>query len=115
MTTGPDLEQGVRMSDLADGGMLAGRVGDDDVLLVRKGDEFFALDAFCTHYHGPLAEGLLVGETIRCPWHHACFELRTGSAAGGTRRRRRGHSQHRSQRVLNEHANAARTPRVVGA
>src|SRR5688500_14133518 len=62
--------------------MLAGKVGDEDVLIVRKGDEFFALDAFCTHYHGPLAEGLLVGDTIRCPWHHACFELRTGSASG---------------------------------
>jgi apoptosis-inducing factor 3 len=79
---GPDLQQGIRMSELADGAMLAGHVGDDPVLLVRKGDEVFALDAFCTHYHGPLADGLLVGETIRCPWHHACFELRTGSAVG---------------------------------
>jgi apoptosis-inducing factor 3 len=79
-TIGPDLQQGVRVSDLADGGMLAGHVGEESVLLVRKGDELFALDAFCTHYHGPLAEGALVGETIRCPWHHACFSLRTGSA-----------------------------------
>ncbi|HEV7243135.1 MAG TPA: FAD-dependent oxidoreductase [Thermoanaerobaculia bacterium] len=75
----PDLEKGVPFGDLADGGMIAGRVGDDEVLLARKGDELFALDAHCTHYHGPLAEGLIVGDTVRCPWHHACFNLRTGS------------------------------------
>jgi len=80
--SGPDLQEGVRITDIPDGGMLAGHVGHDPVLLARKGDELFALDAFCSHYHGPLADGLVVGETIRCPWHHACFELRTGRAAG---------------------------------
>ena len=79
-TTTPDLQQGVAVSDLADGGMIAGHVGEDAVLLVRKGDQFFALDAVCTHYGALLADGALVGETIRCPWHHACFSLRTGSA-----------------------------------
>lgn len=79
-TTSPDLQEGIAVSDLADGGMIAGHVGEDAVLLVRKGNEFFALDAVCTHYGGPLADGALVGETIRCPWHHACFSLRTGSA-----------------------------------
>jgi nitrite reductase/ring-hydroxylating ferredoxin subunit len=77
-----DLQQGVPVSDLADGGMIAGRVGDETVVLIRKGDELFALDAFCTHYHAPLVDGAIVGETLRCPWHHACFDLRTGSAAG---------------------------------
>ncbi len=81
-TSGPDLQQGVRLDDLADGGMIAGHVGEDAVLVARRGDEVFALDAFCTHYHGPLAEGLMVGETLRCPWHHACFDLRTGSPLG---------------------------------
>jgi NADPH-dependent 2,4-dienoyl-CoA reductase/sulfur reductase-like enzyme/nitrite reductase/ring-hydroxylating ferredoxin subunit len=79
---GPDLEEGIRVDDLADGGMIAGHVGDAAVLLARRGEELFALDAFCTHYHGPLAEGLILGETLRCPWHHACFDLRTGSAVG---------------------------------
>jgi NADPH-dependent 2,4-dienoyl-CoA reductase/sulfur reductase-like enzyme/nitrite reductase/ring-hydroxylating ferredoxin subunit len=79
-TTGPDLTQGVTVADLADGKMLAGHVGGDAVLLARRGDEFLAIGAHCTHYGGPLAEGLMVDETVRCPWHHACFSLRTGEA-----------------------------------
>jgi apoptosis-inducing factor 3 len=77
---GPDLTQGVVVDSLADGQMLAGHVGDEAVLLARRGDEYFAIGAECTHYHGPLAEGLMVGDTVRCPWHHACFSLRTGEA-----------------------------------
>ena len=76
--TGPDLTKGVPLSEIADGGMLVGHVGGDEVLLARRGDEVFAVSAHCSHYHGPLAEGLLVGDTVRCPWHHACFSLRTG-------------------------------------
>lgn len=77
--SGPDLTQGVAAADFM-GGKLLGHVGDQDVLLVQSGAEIFAVDAQCTHYHGPLAEGLLVGETVRCPWHHACFNLRSGEA-----------------------------------
>ncbi|HEY2816825.1 MAG TPA: FAD-dependent oxidoreductase [Casimicrobiaceae bacterium] len=79
-TSGPDLALGVAIDTIADGTMLAGNVGDDAVLLVRRGNEFFAVGATCTHYGGPLAEGLLVDDTVRCPWHHACFDLRTGEA-----------------------------------
>src|SRR6202045_3308579 len=77
---GPDLAQGVALSEFA-GETLLGHVGDQDVLLVRADAEIFAIDAHCSHYHGPLAEGLVVGDSIRCPWHHACFDLRTGEAA----------------------------------
>jgi NADPH-dependent 2,4-dienoyl-CoA reductase/sulfur reductase-like enzyme/nitrite reductase/ring-hydroxylating ferredoxin subunit len=76
---GPDLAQGVALSDFKSE-TLVGHVGDQEVLLVRSGPEIFAIDAHCSHYHGPLAEGLVVGDSIRCPWHHACFDLRSGEA-----------------------------------
>ena len=77
---GPDLTRGILLTEIADGAMLVGHVGEEQVLLARSGDDMFAVGAHCSHYHGPLAEGLLVGDTVRCPWHHACFSLRTGEA-----------------------------------
>jgi apoptosis-inducing factor 3 len=69
--TGPDLAQGIPASDLPEGRMLAGHVGEEAILLARSGGEIFAIGASCTHYGGPLANGLMVGDTVRCPWHHA--------------------------------------------
>src|SRR5271167_2358613 len=77
---GPDLAQGIPLTDLAESGMLVGHCGGEEVLVVRRGDEIFAVGAHCSHYHGPLADGLVVNGAIRCPWHHACFDLRTGEA-----------------------------------
>jgi apoptosis-inducing factor 3 len=79
---GPDLTEGVAADDIPDGGMIGGHVGDDAVLIARHGDEFLAIRATCSHYNGPLAEGLVVGDTVRCPWHHARFSLRSGEAIG---------------------------------
>jgi NADPH-dependent 2,4-dienoyl-CoA reductase/sulfur reductase-like enzyme/nitrite reductase/ring-hydroxylating ferredoxin subunit len=77
--SGPDLTKGVASTDLVDG-RLVGHVGDDAVLLVQAGSEIFAVGAQCSHYHGPLGDGLVVGTSVRCPWHHACFDLRSGEA-----------------------------------
>jgi NADPH-dependent 2,4-dienoyl-CoA reductase/sulfur reductase-like enzyme/nitrite reductase/ring-hydroxylating ferredoxin subunit len=77
---GPDLRAGIPVDQCADGSMLAGHVDGEAVLLARRGSEFLAIGATCTHYNGPLAEGLLAGDTVHCPWHHACFSLRTGEA-----------------------------------
>src|SRR3954469_10121802 len=77
---GPDLSNGVPIASIPDGGTLLGHAGADAIVVVRQGDRAHAIGAFCTHYHGPLAEGLVVGDTIRCPWHHACFSLHTGEA-----------------------------------
>src|ERR1051325_10510108 len=78
---GPDLSLGVAISDIPASGLLKGHVGEEDVLLARgSSNSYFAINAHCTHYHGPLHEGLLDGDTVRCPWHHACFSLLTGEA-----------------------------------
>src|SRR5690349_5001012 len=77
--SGPDLTGGVSLTEFKDGKLL-GHVGEEDVLLVQAGSDIFAIEPACSHYHGPLAEGLVVDDTIRCPWHHACFSLRSGEA-----------------------------------
>ena len=70
---GPDLARGVSLAKLIDGGMLQGHAGGEPVLVARRGSSCFAIGAMCTHYGAPLATGLIVGDTVRCPWHHACF------------------------------------------
>jgi NADPH-dependent 2,4-dienoyl-CoA reductase/sulfur reductase-like enzyme/nitrite reductase/ring-hydroxylating ferredoxin subunit len=78
--SGPDFTQGVPFNAIGDGQSLLGHVGDAAVLLVRQGTEAFAIGAECTHYHGPLADGVVDDGEVRCPWHHACFDIRTGEA-----------------------------------
>src|SRR5438128_2164813 len=77
---GPDLRAGLPMDSLADGVPVQGHVDGEKVILVRRGEDIFAIGATCSHYGGPLADGLVVDDTVRCPWHHACFSLRTGEA-----------------------------------
>jgi NADPH-dependent 2,4-dienoyl-CoA reductase/sulfur reductase-like enzyme/nitrite reductase/ring-hydroxylating ferredoxin subunit len=79
-TDAPDLQGGIAVGDLADGALVKGRVGADEVILARRGAEYFAVGALCTHYHASLGDGLVVDDTVRCPMHHACFSLRTGEA-----------------------------------
>ena len=79
---GPDLTKGVTLADFNGRQMLRGYVGKSSVLLARVGEEVLAVDANCTHYGGALENGLLRGDTVRCPLHHACFSLRTGEALG---------------------------------
>jgi apoptosis-inducing factor 3 len=78
--SGPDFAQGVSLIELTDGGMQQGHANGEPILVARRGDAYFAIGAICTHYGAPLAEGIVVGDTVRCPWHHACFSLRTGEA-----------------------------------
>jgi NADPH-dependent 2,4-dienoyl-CoA reductase/sulfur reductase-like enzyme/nitrite reductase/ring-hydroxylating ferredoxin subunit len=77
---GPDFAQGIDKTELLGRNIVAGRVGSEAALLVSTDSGFHIIGAHCTHYHGPLAKGLLVDDTIRCPWHHACFSIKTGEA-----------------------------------
>src|SRR5438094_9927495 len=77
---GPDFEKGCDIDEVPDGGMLLGHAFDEAILVARQGPQLFAIGATCTHYGGPLAEGLMVDCTVCCPWHHARFDLRTGEA-----------------------------------
>jgi NADPH-dependent 2,4-dienoyl-CoA reductase/sulfur reductase-like enzyme/nitrite reductase/ring-hydroxylating ferredoxin subunit len=80
--TGPDLRSGVPAETLRENEPLLGHLDGEPVILVRRGADIFATSATCTHYSSLLNEGLVVGDTIRCPWHHARFSLRTGEAEG---------------------------------
>lgn len=81
-TSGPDLVRGVELAEVPEGGVLLGHADGEPVLLVRMADseEIHAIGATCTHYGAPLSKGLVTGCEIRCPWHHARFDVRTGEA-----------------------------------
>src|SRR6266550_5099989 len=79
--TGPDLAKGVKLTSVNPGELIAGHAFGEPVLLVHVQPNWFAVGGKCTHYGATLAEGVLVSETIRCPWHHACFGLRSGAAS----------------------------------
>jgi NADPH-dependent 2,4-dienoyl-CoA reductase/sulfur reductase-like enzyme/nitrite reductase/ring-hydroxylating ferredoxin subunit len=77
-----DFGKGIPDGELREGVPLAGEVGGEQVVLVRAGGQVHAVGATCTHYGGPLAEGIVEGCTIRCPWHHGHFDLKTGAPSG---------------------------------
>jgi nitrite reductase/ring-hydroxylating ferredoxin subunit/thioredoxin reductase len=78
---GPDLKvDGAESTVILEGECLLGHADGEAVLLTRVDGEIVAVGATCTHYGGPLAEGVIADNLIHCPWHHACFDLRTGEA-----------------------------------
>ncbi len=79
--SGPDLgTEGLPVAELSDGAMRLGHYSGQPVLLVRKGAQVYGMGAACTHYGGPLDQGVFDGSTVRCPWHRACFRPDTGEA-----------------------------------
>ena len=75
-----DLTQWIGVDRAPDGEIFAGVVGEDRVFVWRNGNRLRAYSADCPHLGGPLNKGIVVGASVRCPWHHACFDLTTGEA-----------------------------------
>ncbi|XP_028662728.1 apoptosis inducing factor mitochondria associated 4 [Erpetoichthys calabaricus] len=65
-------------SDIKDGEMREVEVGGQKVLLLKSEGEYSAIGHLCTHYGAPLIKGTLSGSRVRCPWHGACFNIKTG-------------------------------------
>ncbi|XP_068187648.1 apoptosis-inducing factor 3-like [Antennarius striatus] len=65
-------------SDLQDGQMMEVEVGNHSVLLTHSEGKYNAIGHQCTHYGAPLSKGVITGNTVRCPWHGACFNIQTG-------------------------------------
>ena len=79
---GPDLGNGIDFEQLEESVPFLGHVGGEQVILVRHGAQVLAVSANCKHYGGPLAEGIVAEGIVRCPWHHARYDLRTGRNVG---------------------------------
>ncbi|HVU30147.1 MAG TPA: FAD-dependent oxidoreductase [Sphingomicrobium sp.] len=77
--SGPDFSLGISLHEIPEEGTISGRVGEDPVLLSRLAGELYAIGGACTHYGGHLGDGVMGRTTVRCPLHHACFDLRTGA------------------------------------
>jgi 3-phenylpropionate/trans-cinnamate dioxygenase ferredoxin subunit len=56
------------------------RIEDPAIAVFNVGGTFFAISDICTHAEASLSEGRVDGETVECPLHGACFDLRTGEA-----------------------------------
>src|SRR5690349_21018275 len=49
------------------------------IVVTRVDGNYYAFGGNCSHYGAPLNEGVLKGHTVMCPWHHACFDVRSGA------------------------------------
>lgn len=75
-----EFERVASVDEIAPDGRMSIFVDDVPALLVRVGDEFFAIEDICSHDGQPLTNGPVVDCSITCPRHGAKFNLRTGAA-----------------------------------
>ena len=75
-----DLTQRTNIELAPEGGLLGGFVGEERVMVWRRGRRLKAYGANCSHLGAPLDRGVVDAGIVRCPWHHACFDLESGAA-----------------------------------
>lgn len=71
------------LADLPEKTLWRVRVADVPVVVLREGEQVYAIAATCTHAGGPLNEGELQGDVVQCPWHGSRFCLRDGKVLTG--------------------------------
>lgn len=75
----PDFKKVASANDIPAGEMLVVEVDGEEVAIANVGGEFFAFSNSCTHRGGPLADGILTGDVVECPFHAGQFNVRTGA------------------------------------
>lgn len=73
-----EYQIGPAESFLQDGQMQRIELAGKPIVLARTDGEYYAFGGKCTHYGAPLDKGVLKGHSVICPWHHACFDIRSG-------------------------------------
>lgn len=71
------------LTDFPEGALKKAQAGSVAVLVVRRGEQVYAISNVCSHAGGPLDEGELAGDVVTCPWHGSKFCVRDGDVRGG--------------------------------
>ena len=74
-----------RDSEIGEGTVRTVTAGDRLVALGRMNGALFALDNACPHAGGPLGEGVIEPNGLRCPWHERHFDPQTGACVDQAR------------------------------
>jgi len=74
-----------RVEDWADGQAREVKVHKKPMTVVRKGDNFYAINSICPHMGGPLSCGKMKEGKLHCPWHEWAFDVETGISPNGHR------------------------------
>jgi uncharacterized membrane protein/nitrite reductase/ring-hydroxylating ferredoxin subunit len=53
------------------------------IVIGRTDTGFSAFEDRCTHRGGTLADGVMIGDTVQCPWHGSQFNINSGDVSAG--------------------------------
>ncbi|XP_025093063.1 apoptosis-inducing factor 3-like isoform X2 [Pomacea canaliculata] len=67
-----------KVNDIGEGDAKEVQIGEHTALLVKENGNLYAVGNKCTHYGAPLSKGAYCNGVVRCPWHGACFNVKTG-------------------------------------
>jgi nitrite reductase/ring-hydroxylating ferredoxin subunit len=75
-----ELVRVLRVGELAPGRMAYVEVEGLPVALANVDGTIYAFSDSCRHEGGPLSSGVLIEDTVTCPWHGWAYSVRTGKS-----------------------------------